>query len=160
MRTTPWMMGMFLLGCAVPGPRATDDGTRPYVPFEADVEATRTEVFRSVIDHALAQGWQIVEADSERGIVIARSWAEDRRGTLSRERWIFRIGNSTVSAQVIDESQLDPDQDSAWLASGRVGKSYHYAREREAIATIIARVSGDSVDEPSSSMMRMARAKE
>lgn len=133
---SPGFVGVLVLAvlpaCALverPGP------TRPrYQEQSQTIEAPRTVLERAVSDWIDARDWWLARQNPD-GTIIALSPTESADGLVTRERWIFRVGEHEVSVQAF----LDYVKDGAWRSSEEVCTTYRYAREHQALDDLAAR---------------------
>ncbi len=113
-------------------------GTAAYVRPHAVIRSDPAQALTAVQETVTAQGLRIVEVHRDRGVVVAVT-APVRTGEMKmRERWRIAVGAGDVSVEMHPETALDGD--ARWERDTSVCDCYHYAREREMLRAIRARL--------------------
>lgn len=113
-------------------------GTVTYVRPHAQLRTDGATLFRAVEETVSALGLRVVRTHRARGLVEAVT-APVRMGELkTRERWRIAVRAGDVSVEMHPETRADDAAD--WERDLGVCDCYHYAREREMLAAIRARL--------------------
>jgi hypothetical protein len=113
-------------------------GTVTYVRPHAQLRTDGATLFSAVEATVSAQGLRVLRSQRERGLVVAVT-APVRMGDLkTRERWRIAVRAGDVSVEMHPETRDDDAAD--WERDTRVCDCYHYAREREMLEAIRARL--------------------
>ena len=94
----------------------------------------------AVLRNIESQGWIVEESDSTSGTVVAVTPFEADSNLITRERWIFSIGDQDVAVQLFLEAAdaTDPADVVSWRSYDVVCAGYSYSRERTQLASIAA----------------------
>ena len=112
-------------------------GTMSYVRPHARVRVDGGEVFVAVEDTLSSQGLRIVRAERDRGVVEAIGGTTVLGDMKTRERWSISVRAGDVAVEMHPETQLEGAR---WERDTRVCDCYNYARERELLSAIRARL--------------------
>ncbi len=112
-------------------------GPVSYVCPHAQTRRDGGEVCVAVEDTLSSQGLRSVRAERERGVVEALGATNVLGDMKSRERWRISVRDGDVAVEMHPETQLGGAR---WERDTQVCDCYHYARERELLAAIRARL--------------------
>jgi hypothetical protein len=112
-------------------------GVKPYVAPVAQHDSDTRTALSIIHDYAVGQGWTLTRLDLESGVVEARSAPYEEGPMRLRDRWVFQVGQRSVSAQLLLEVWME-DDDGVWEFETDVCASYQYLRERQHLASIVS----------------------
>lgn len=115
-------------------------GTVAYVRPHAQVQSAPSQILAVVQETVAAQGLRIVRAGVDEGVVEAVTAPVEMGDLHTRERWRFSVRAGELSVEMHPETR--PDDDRRWERDLNVCDCYHYAREREMLRAIRARLRG------------------
>lgn len=134
---SPWAMAL----CALMTSAGCYTGS-PYVRRHATLDVDGGRLLAAAEASARAQGLRVLRVQPEPGLVVAVT-PTDRVGDLSmRERWHIVVRGGDVTVEMHPEMKVEGEPGAAWERDTRVCGCYHYARERELLRAIRARVEG------------------
>lgn len=113
-------------------------GTMTYVRPHAQIRSDSARVVAVVQETLTAQGLRVVSAQPEEGVVEAVTAPVVMGDLRTRERWRFAVREGELSVEMHPETR--PDDARRWERDLDVCDCYHYAREREMLRAIRARL--------------------
>ena len=113
-------------------------GTVAYVAPHAAVRSDLARLLAVVQETASAQGLRVVRVVPDRGLVVALRSLDDTGALMTRERWSISVRADDVAVEMHPESKAEGE--AAWARDSLVCDCYHYARERELLQAIRARL--------------------
>jgi hypothetical protein len=114
-------------------------GLVPYVAPRATIRGDRAALLQAIETGAHARGLRVVRLDPTRGELVAVSELEDIDGLQAREHWRFVADDDHVRVELHPETRSE-SVPARWERSEFVCDCYRYAREREMLREIRARI--------------------
>ncbi len=111
-------------------------GTAAYVPRHARLGVDGARAMRAIEDTVHAAGLTVVSRDARRGSLVALSTTTALGDMATRERWVFGLRGDDVHVEMHPETR----DANAWVPLRLVCDCYQYAREREMLRAIRARL--------------------
>lgn len=112
-------------------------GTAAYVPRHAHLGVDGSLAMRAIEDTVHAAGLTVIARNARRGSLVALSATTTLGDLATRERWVFGLRGDDVHVEMHPETR----DAHAWVPTRLVCDCYQYAREREMLRAIRARLS-------------------
>lgn len=105
-----------------------------YVAPSAQINGTRGEIMPAAERFAQAQGWRVIHASRNHGVVEALTPTVDEGGVALRERWFLFVEDAELRVQRVLEVRFDPQDEAGWESTAVVCDTYKYEAEHALLA--------------------------